>query len=70
MTEQEARQEARRRWGSEGDVIHDPAKPIPCWVGYWCHPPDSHKYFETVACGYSWEGAFRAADFIASKLQS
>jgi len=65
MTDQEAKAEAQRRWGLRGHVVHQPDQPITHYVGYWHQPTHSHLRFALVGCGYSWEGAFQAADSIS-----
>lgn len=66
MTHEEAKSEARRRWGPTGDALHEPDKPITHYVGYWHRPPHSHLHFVLVGCGHSWEGAFQAADSLSN----
>jgi hypothetical protein len=68
MTHEEARREARRRWGFYADVIHwDKAQALnwkPFVVGH-----RSNNVFEVYGEGDCWEEAFQKADQRAGLLE-
>jgi len=62
MTDKQALQEARRRWGKKGNVIHHQE-----WLPPWAMPYTvgirrSWFDFEAFGQGMSWEEAFEAAE--------
>lgn len=62
MTDQEALQEARRRWGSKGSVIHHEGSLPPWAMPYTVGIRKDWLDFAAFGHGMSWENAFAAAE--------
>lgn len=71
MNQQEATEEAKRRWGAEGEAVIDrraEAAGLQCLVGFFAWSEATGKVYRVRGTGATWEEAFTLADKIEASV--